>query len=103
MRRLQLVSQGSLSRMIKSADESWERGDSQQCFEMLERASRLDPGNPKMQLYLAQRYGLHYNYTAAGHCFEKAVRIAPDKTEALEIAGRLSLDFGHHQMAEDYF
>jgi tetratricopeptide (TPR) repeat protein len=103
MRRLQLVSQGSLSRMIKSANESWERGDSQQCFEMLERASRLDPGNPKMQLYLAQRYGLRYNYTAAGGCFEKAVRIAPDKTEALEIAGRLSLDFGHHQMAEDYF
>jgi tetratricopeptide (TPR) repeat protein len=103
MRRLQLVSLGSLSRMIKSADESWERGDSQQCFEMLERASRLDPGNPKMQFYLGQLFGLRYNYTAAGRCFEQAVRIAPDKTEALEIAGRLSLDFGRHQMAEDYF
>jgi tetratricopeptide (TPR) repeat protein len=103
MRRLQLVSQGSLSRMIKSADESWERGDSQQCFEMLERASRLDPGNPKMQFYLAQRYGLRYNYPAAGGCFEKAVRIAVHKTEALEFSGRLSIDFGCHQMAEDYF
>jgi tetratricopeptide (TPR) repeat protein len=103
MKRLQLISQGSLSRMIKSADESWERGDSRQCFEILERASRLDPGNPKMQFYLAQRYGLRYNYTAAGNCFEKAIRIAPDKTEALEIAGRLSIDFGRHQMAEDYF
>jgi tetratricopeptide (TPR) repeat protein len=103
MRRLQLVSQGSLSRMIKSADESWERGDSQQCFETLERASRLDPGNPKMQFYLAQRYGLRYNHAAAGRCFEQAVRIALHKTEALEFAGRLSLDFGRHQMAEDYF
>jgi tetratricopeptide (TPR) repeat protein len=103
MRRLELVSQGSLSRMIKSADESWERGDSRQCFEILERASRLDPGNPKMQFYLGQRYGLRYNYAAAERCFEQAVRIAPDKTEALEIAGRLSLDFGRHQMAEDYF
>jgi tetratricopeptide (TPR) repeat protein len=89
--------------MIKAADESWGRGDSRQCFELLERASRLDPGNPKMQLYLGQRYGLRYNYEAAEHCFEQAVRIAPDKTETLAIAGRLSLDFGSHQMAEDYF
>src|SRR5271154_1466995 len=103
MRRLALVSKGYLSRMIKSADESWERGDSQQCFETLERASRLDPGNPKMQFYLAQRYGLHYNHAAAGRCFEQAVRIALHKTEALEFAGRLSLDFGRHQLAEDYF
>jgi tetratricopeptide (TPR) repeat protein len=103
MRRLQLVSQGSLSRMIKAADESWERGDYQQCFELQERASRLDPGNPKMQLYLGQRYGLRYNYAAAERCFEQAVRIAPHKTETLAIAGRLSLDFGSHRMAEDYF
>src|SRR5271170_4668425 len=103
MKRLQLVSQGSLSRMIKAADESWKQGDPRQCFEILERASRLDPGNPKMQLYLGQRYGLRYNYAAAERCFEQAVRIAPDKTETLAIAGRLSLDFGRHQMAEDYF
>ena len=63
----------------------------------------LDPGNPKMQLYLAQRYGLRYNYAAAGRCFEKAVRVALHKTEALAFSGRLSLDFGCHQMAEDYF
>jgi tetratricopeptide (TPR) repeat protein len=103
MRRLQLISQGSLSRMINAADESWKRGDSRQCFEIMERASRLDPGNPKMQFYLAQRYGLRYNYDAAERCFEQAVRIAPSKTEALAIAGRLSLDFGCHQMSEDYF
>jgi tetratricopeptide (TPR) repeat protein len=103
MRRLQLVSQGSLSRMIKTADECWRRGDSGQCYEILERATRLDPGNPKMQFYLGQRYGLRYNYAAAERCFDQAVRIAPHTTEALEIAGRLSLDFGRHQMAENYF
>jgi tetratricopeptide (TPR) repeat protein len=103
MKRLQFVSQDSLSRMIQAADEFWKHGDSRQCFEMLERASRLDPGNPKMQFYLGQRYGLRYNYAAAERCFEQAVRIAPDKTETLAIAGRLSLDFGRPQMAEDYF
>jgi tetratricopeptide (TPR) repeat protein len=89
--------------MIQAADASWERGDSKQCFDMLERAGRLDPGNPKMQLYMGQRYGLRYNYAAAERCFEQAVRIAPHKTETLAIAGRLSLDFGSHRMAEDYF
>ena len=47
--------------------------------------------------------GLRYDYAAAERCFEKAVRVAPRKTEALATAARLSVDFASHQLAEHYF
>jgi tetratricopeptide (TPR) repeat protein len=54
-------------------------------------------------LRLGQHYGLRYDYAAAERCFEKAVRVAPRKTETLAIAGQLSVDFASHQLAERYF
>jgi tetratricopeptide (TPR) repeat protein len=69
----------------------------------LERASRLDPANSSLQLDLGGFYGKRYDYAAAERCFEKAVRIAPRKTEALVAAGQKSRDFGNYAMAERYF
>lgn len=103
LKRQALVSQGSLSRMVQAADEAWERRDFQQCFEQMERASRLDPANAQILLMLGQRYGLRYDYAAAERCFEKAVRVAPRKTEVLATAGLLSVDFASSQLAEQYF
>jgi tetratricopeptide (TPR) repeat protein len=98
-----LVSQGSLSRMFQAATESWQRRDFQQSLEILERMSRLDPGNSSILLDLGHFYGKRYDYAAAERCFEKAVRIAPRKTEALVAAGQQSRDFGNYAMAERYF
>ncbi len=103
LKRQSLVSQGSLSRMLRAANESWQRRDFEQSIETLERASRLDPGNSGILLDLGGFYGKRYDYAAAERCFEKAVRIAPGKTAALAAAGRQSLDFGNYAMAERYF
>ena len=103
LKRPSLVSQGSVSRMIQTADEAWKRRDFQQCFEWLERASRLDPANPSILFILGQRYGLRYDYAAAERYFDKAVRLATRKSEALATAGQLSTDFASHQLAEHYF
>ena len=103
LKRPSLVSQGSVFRMIQTADEAWKRRDFQQCFEWLERASRLDPANPGILFILGQRYGLRYDYAAAERYFDKAVRLATRKCEALATAGQLSTDFASHQLAEHYF
>jgi len=103
MKRPQLISPGSLNRMLQAANEAWERRDFQQCFDLLERASRLDPANSRILLQMGQQYGLRYDYAAAERCFEKAVRMAPGKTETLAMAGRLCVDFTRHELAERYF
>jgi tetratricopeptide (TPR) repeat protein len=103
MKRPQLVSAGSLNRMIQAADEACKRGDLQQGIEIFERASRLDPANWRLRLQSGRAHGFNFDPAAAERCFEQAVRIAPCKTEALATAGRLSLDFGRPQMAENYF
>jgi tetratricopeptide (TPR) repeat protein len=102
MRRLQLVSAGSLKQMLQAANEAYKRRDLQQSIELFERASRLDPANWRLRLHLGHIHGCNFDYTAAERCFEQAVRIAPNKTEALATAGRSAIDFGGHQMAEDY-
>ena len=89
--------------MLQAATESWQRRDFQQSIEILERASRLDPGNSNILLDLGGLYGRRYDYAAAERCFERAIRIAPRKTEALVTAGQKSRDFGNHAMAERYF
>src|SRR5579862_6901838 len=103
LKRRSLVSQGSVFRMVQKADEAWKRRDFQQCFESLERASGLDPANPNLLFILGQRYGMRYDYAAAERYFDKAVRLATNKSEALAIAGQLSTDFASHQVAEHYF
>jgi tetratricopeptide (TPR) repeat protein len=103
MKRPQLIAPGSLNRMLREANEAWACSDFQQCFELLERASRLDPANPSILMQLGQSYGRRYDYAAAERCFEKAVRVAPNKVGALVMAGRLSVDFAGTQLAERYF
>jgi tetratricopeptide (TPR) repeat protein len=89
--------------MLQAANEAWEHCDFQQCLDLLERASRLDPANPRILLQLGQSYGLRYDYAAAERCFEKALRVASRKTEALATVGQISADFASHQLAEHYF
>ena len=89
--------------MLTGAAEAWERDDFQQCLELLERASRLNPSNFKILLNLGLRYGLRYQFAAAERCFEKAARVAPNKAEILVTAGRLSVEFGNYPMAERFY
>ena len=103
MKRPQLIAPGSLNRMLQEANEAWGRCDYQQSFELLERASRLDPANTRILMQLGQSYGRRYDYAAAERCFDKAVRVATRKAEALATAGQLCADFASHQLAERYY
>src|SRR5580692_3903476 len=103
MKRPQLVSAGSLKRMLQTADEAYVRGDFQQSIEIFERASRLDPANWMLLMQLGSVHGRNFDYAAAERCFDRAVRLAPDKREALSTAGRQSLGFIDPKLSENYF
>jgi tetratricopeptide (TPR) repeat protein len=103
MKRPQLVSRGTVNRMLQAADEAWIRRDFQQSIDLLERATRLDPANPLVQMNLGRFYGLRYDYAAAERCFEKAIRVASNKAEAFTEAGKRSREFDTPAMAERYF
>ena len=98
-----LISQGTLNRIFQEVNEAWIRCEFQPAIELLESARRRDPTNSGILLNLGRMYGLRHDYDAAKRCFEKAVSFSPRKTETLDMAGRLSVDFARQQMAEQYF
>jgi len=103
MKRPQLISPGSLNRMIAEAAGAWNRGDWPQSLELLERAAKFDPANIHILLNLGERYGFRYRSADAERCFDKAARLAPNKTEVLATAGRLAAGFGDYPLAERFF
>jgi tetratricopeptide (TPR) repeat protein len=103
MKRPQLVSQGTLTRMLQSAEQAWQRKDFKENIEILERASRMDPVNVGILLQLGRMYGLRFDYSAAERCFEKAIRVAPRKLEVLGSIGMQCRDLRDLSLAERYF
>jgi tetratricopeptide (TPR) repeat protein len=103
MKRLQLASKGTLARMLTTAEQKQNERDYQACTEILERASRLDPGNPMLLFNLGHACGKRFDYAAAQQAFERAIRISPGKAEAYSAAGLRALDFGNHKLAEHYY
>lgn len=88
--------------MLQAAEEAWKRRDFQQNIELLERASRLAPANPAILLQLGRSHGLGFDYAAAEACFERAIRVAPRKTETLIAAGVHSRDFRSPDLSERF-
>jgi tetratricopeptide (TPR) repeat protein len=103
MKRPQLVSKGTLDRLLNTAEEKQKDRDFQACTEILERASRLDPGNPILLFNLGHACGKRFDYSAAQQAFERAIRISPRKAEAFAAAGLRANDFGNQKLAEHYY
>ena len=103
LKRPLLISKGSLDRMLKAVGEAWNRRDFQQAIETMERASRLNPSNVGIQLDLGRLHGLRYDFSKAEACFDKAVRMAPNKTETLAIAGHQCRDFSNFALSERFY
>lgn len=97
-----MVSNNALARLYQAADEARRRLDFQQCIEILERASRLDPANVILLLNLGHAHGKNFDFAAAECLFERALRIAPKKTEASIAAAIRARDFGSSVLAERY-
>ena len=98
-----LVSKGSLARLLQGADEARQRLDFPRAIEMLERAARMAPGNGTILFNLAHAQGKNFDYAAAERSFERAIRIAPKKTEALATAAMRAIDFGSSVLAQRYY
>jgi tetratricopeptide (TPR) repeat protein len=103
MKRPQLISPGSLNRMLQAAQESWNRRDFQPYFETMERASKMDPANHRILLDLGLAYGMRYDFAAAERWLEKAVRVAPNRSEVLIMAGTHCRNFNQYEMAKRFF
>jgi Tfp pilus assembly protein PilF len=103
MKRLRMISDGALERMRRSALEAWQRQDYSQYFKTMEHASRQDPANSNLLLDLGAAYGMRYEYAAADRCFERAIRVAPDRATALVTAGTQCRGFDRYEMARTYF
>lgn len=103
MKRTQLVSRGTLDRLLREAEEARRRRNFQECTELLQRASRLDPANVNLLLNLGHSYGIRFLHADAEKCFERAVRLSPNRSDTLVAAGIRARDFGDHRMAAQYF
>lgn len=73
----------ALSRLFAKAAQYLNQGDYSPAIEILERAHRLDPANPKIVLDLGYANALAYDISAAGRWFDKAIQIAPNKSDML--------------------
>jgi tetratricopeptide (TPR) repeat protein len=102
MKPAQLISPGTLNRMLQAAEAAWERKDFKECIETLESASRRAPANASVLLQLGRIHGLHYDYAAAENCFERALRFAPRKTEMLTAIADHCQNFRNPDIEERY-
>lgn len=78
------------------------RCEFQPAIELLESAQRRDPANVRLLLDLGRKYGLRYDYAAAERYFEKALRLAPRKTEMFTAVLDHCLDFRNLDFEERY-
>jgi Tfp pilus assembly protein PilF len=103
MKRWQQISPGSLARMQQTASEAWFRQEYTESITVLERASRLDPANAGLLLDIGRAYGMRYDCAAAEKYFERAAKVAAQKSEVLAVAGLQCRGFGRYEMAKHYF
>jgi tetratricopeptide (TPR) repeat protein len=101
--RPQLISKGTINRLLNAADEARSRGDFKGVVEALERASRLDPANITLLLHLGHACGTYFDFAAAERAFDRAIRISPNKAEIFSKVGMRARSFGNNAMAENYF
>ena len=88
--------------MLQAAEAAWERKDFQACLETLASANRIAPANTSILLQLGRIHGLSYNYAAAESCFEKALRVAPRRTEMLTAIADHCQNFRNPEIAARY-
>ena len=103
MKRMRMISDGALSRLRQGALEAWRRRDYAQYFKIMEQASRQDPANSALLLDMGAAYGMRYEYAEAERCFDKAIRVAPSRNNALIMAGTQCRGFDRYEMARNYF
>ena len=88
---------------LQQAAAAWQVRDFTQYFEKMQRALRVEPANHRILLDLGLACGIRYDYAAAAQYFDRAVRLAPHKSNALIMAGTYSRNFSRFDLARNYF
>jgi Flp pilus assembly protein TadD len=91
-----------VSALLQKAATAWKQQEYQLSIGLLEQASRLSPGDPRVQLHLGRCHGLCYDYVAADRCFEKVLQLT-GKKESFVAIGLQYLGFGQPEKAARYF
>lgn len=102
MKPKRLISEAALNRMLQTAAGHWQRHEYDRYFAAMEGARRMDPGNHAILVDVGAKRGARCEYDAAEECFERAVSLAANKSEALAIAGLHCRNFNRYEMAERY-
>jgi tetratricopeptide (TPR) repeat protein len=97
-----LVSPRSVSRVLESAAQCWQRRQFEKYFDLMATAGRLDPANHRIFLDLGLAHGIRHDYSDATACFEQAIALAPHKAEALVMAATHCRNFNRYDLARDY-
>jgi tetratricopeptide (TPR) repeat protein len=103
MKLQRMNSQRAVARTCQEARMAWHQKDYPQYFKIMERVSRENPGDAGLLLDIAAAYGMRYEYTTAEAWFEKALRVAPSRSQALVLAATQCRGFERYEMARAYF
>lgn len=103
MKRTQLISQGSLNRILQAAEKAVVDRDFDLATELAERAQRLNPADPKLLLYLGQIHCRNNEPEKAWLAFERAARLASKPMQTLLDAGRCASQLSQYQLGHRCF
>lgn len=92
-----------IDRLRRDSEAAWARFDYATSADLLRRAHKLSPQDPRRLLDLGFHHGLRYDYLQATECFEKAIRLAGGQTAAFAAAGWHCLNFSQPALARGYF
>ncbi len=102
MKRKPLALEKAIAQMLRGAAQSWQQGQYSKYFDAMEQIARMDPGNHRIALDIGCAFAMRYDYAAAERWFERAVAIATNKSEALELIGLHCRNVNRYDMAERY-
>lgn len=92
-----------INRLRHDSEAAWNRFDYERSLDLLQRAQRLVPQDPRLLLELGWLHGLRYDYSRATECFEQAIRVANSESAALVAAGWHCQNFSQPALALNYF
>jgi tetratricopeptide (TPR) repeat protein len=89
--------------LVEAAGVAWRRREFQKSLDLLERAHKLAPDEPRILLGLGRHYGIRTDYERAEKYFEKAIRVMGWKTFTFVVAGEHCVFFGRPDLARRYY
>src|SRR5580700_8529395 len=92
----------AMEQLYRESEEAWGRQDYQKSISLMELASRKEPSNPNILLFLARLHGLRYDYPAAERYIEQALKISQGGVRTIEEAGRVCYAFKNLDMMLGY-